>query len=231
MATSLAATVLGTPSVLAYVGDMQYIVLALIVSLTMTACPSMEGEPTEGSSSSTGSETAETAETADTEMDGDTDTNTNTDTDTDGETETETETESGETGGPSANLSIEGTVRRTAPEFGDGNDGIGVLYVAALEECGLGAPLLAATGVPMADLSGDDAVAFVIEGLTETTAYLAVFLDDDLDADPQAPAPDGGDLVFADLVGDGVLRGVAVEVAGEGVDGVELVLNAVVPAP
>lgn len=123
---------------------------------------------------------------------------------------------------------VAGAARRTASELGADNDGIGVLHVAALAECDLGAELLGAAGVAMADLSGDDDVDFAITDLPATTVHLAAFLDDNLDADPQAPTPGPGDLVFADGVGDGVLSCVSIDLVSS-VDDVVIELNAVVP--
>lgn len=135
----------------------------------------------------------------------------------------------GSTGAPA--FSISGTVgrlRMATPVRGA--DGIGTLYVGALQSCELTAPLLAAAIVPDADFSSADAaVDYTIEGLADGTVHLALFLDDDGNADPMAPGPSPGDLVYATGVGDGILSCIEVEIAGADVQDVALTLTATVP--
>ena len=60
--------------------------------------------------------------------------------------------------------------------------------------------------------------------------HLATFMDDDENADPRAPAPGPGDLVHApNGVGNGSLDCVQVDVVDRDVDGVQIVLDGVVP--
>jgi hypothetical protein len=140
------------------------------------------------------------------------------------------ETDSGaptDTGTPSA--AVSGTIVRAVPPAAD-NDAVGAAYVAALAACDLGAALLGGVGVPDADLSAESAeVAFTVVGLPRAEVFLAAFLDDDGDADPAQPLPGSGDLVYADVAGDGVLSCVAVDLTGGDVADVEIALTAVAP--
>lgn len=125
--------------------------------------------------------------------------------------------------------SILGTVTRSAAATPTG-DGIGTLYVAALGACDLMAPLAGAAVVPGADLSSPDAaVEIEIPDLPAGDYALVLFFDEDLDADPAMPLPDPGDLVYADVAGDGVLSCVEVTVDDQDVEGLALSLTAVVP--
>ena len=127
--------------------------------------------------------------------------------------------------------SISGVVTRleSAAPLPD-DDGIGTLYVGALESCELTAPLAGAGIVPMADFSSTDAsVEYEIADLPDGTVHLALFLDDDGNADPMAAAPDPGDLVYATGVGDGILSCIEVTIDGEDAEDVDLVLTATVP--
>lgn len=125
---------------------------------------------------------------------------------------------------------IAGTVSRGASAtIAVGRDGIGTVYVAAFAECSLDAELLGVVALPNADLSDPaNEVAFMIDDIAADTVHLAVFLDDDGDADPMAPLPDGGDLVLTDVAGDGVLT-CQEEAVGD--QGIELVLNVAEPLP
>jgi len=135
----------------------------------------------------------------------------------------------GDDAGMLAAYSIHGVVTRAdaAPPSGDG---VGTLWIAVLSECSLGAELAGAAVVPDADLSAAGVpVAFEAAELPPGDYHLALFLDDDGSADPMMPTPSPGDLVYADGVGDGMLSCVPVTVDDEDVEGLALVLNAVVP--
>jgi hypothetical protein len=129
----------------------------------------------------------------------------------------------------SGTASAAGTVRRGV-DVASGNDGKGTLYVAALDVCDLsgGGTILGFAAVPDADLAGTEAaVPFRVEALPRATVHLAVFLDDDGDATPQAPRPGLGDLVYTRDAGDGVVDCIAVELGDGDVADVEIVLNVV----
>lgn len=112
---------------------------------------------------------------------------------------------------------IAGTVARTAA-IAAGRDGIGTVYIAAFSECSLATPPLGLVVIPDADLSDTaSTVDFAMEDLPEGAVHLALFLDDDGDADPMNPLPDPGDLVYSDEGGDGVLDCVEAEVGDEDV--------------
>lgn len=137
----------------------------------------------------------------------------------------EDETPTGDTGTVNEVAAIHGTVGRTAPIAADG-DGIGTLFVAALDVCSLTGTVIGVAGVPSADLSADGAeVVFAIEGLPRTTVYLGAFLDDDGNADPAGPLPEVGDLVYGENAGDGLLDCVAVDLSAGDDDGVHVDLN------
>lgn len=127
--------------------------------------------------------------------------------------------------GQGGEFSAGGTVSSDAAPFMD-NDGIGDLYIVAFDDmCGGNA----ATGTTIvgADLSDPaNTVPFTIEGLAAGTFFLTAFLDDNGDADPNAPGPNMGDIVMA----DGVMAGcVEVEIVDASVDGAALVLNLALP--
>lgn len=123
---------------------------------------------------------------------------------------------------------LEGTVTRETA-IGEGQDGVGTLYVAALSSCELGAEFVGAAAVTDADFSADDAVvAFSIVDLPLPEVALAVFVDDNLDADPMNPLPGPGDMVYAEGVGDGVLS--CVMALADETD-VEVPLTGTVPSP
>ncbi|MBL4683769.1 MAG: hypothetical protein JKY37_04205 [Nannocystaceae bacterium] len=126
--------------------------------------------------------------------------------------------------------SISGTVRRgEAAMIAEGNDGVGTVGIAAFSECALDAQLVGATVVLDADLSDlNTTIPWEIADVPPSTVHLAFFLDDNGDADPEAPAPGPGDLLFASGIGDGVLSCLEVT-AGE--DGLDLELNNVIPWP
>lgn len=135
-----------------------------------------------------------------------------------------------EGGTPTSSMSIGGTVSRSpTAEIALGNDGVGLLAIAAFADCTLDAELLGAAAIPNADLAEVDAVLdWTISDLPASTAYLAFFLDDNGDADSTVPRPGPGDILFADGIGDGMLS--CVEVQGGDLD-VELELNATIPWP
>jgi hypothetical protein len=127
--------------------------------------------------------------------------------------------------GQGGEFSAGGTVSSDAAPFMD-NDGIGDLYIVAFDdECGGNAA--SGTTVVGADLSDPaSSVPFTIEGLPAGTFLLTAFLDDNGDADPNAPGPNMGDIVMA----DGVMPGcVEVEIVDASVDGAALVLNLALP--
>jgi hypothetical protein len=110
---------------------------------------------------------------------------------------------------------IAGTVARTAA-IAAGRDGIGTVYIGAFAECSFASPPLGLAVIPDADLSDTaSTVDFAMEDLPEGAVHLALFLDDDGDADPMNPLPDPGDPVYSDEGGDGVLNCVEVEVGDE----------------
>ncbi len=135
-----------------------------------------------------------------------------------------------EGGTPTSSMSIGGVVSRPAStEIADGNDGVGLLFIAAFDECALDAEVLGTAAIPNADLSDPQTLLdWTIADLPGSPAHLAFFLDDNGDADPNVPRPGPGDLVFADGVGDGVLS--CVEVEGGDLE-IELELTATVPWP
>ncbi|MEM7156235.1 MAG: hypothetical protein AAF799_25505 [Myxococcota bacterium] len=134
-----------------------------------------------------------------------------------------------EDGGVLQSFSILGTVGRAEAAVPSG-DGVGTVWIAALSACELGAPLAGATSVPNADLSSAESIVeFEIPDLPPGQVHLALFLDDDLDADPMMPIPGPGDLVYADVAGDGILSCVAIDVDDEDVEDVALLLTAVAP--
>lgn len=135
----------------------------------------------------------------------------------------------GDEGATVDSYSVLGTVTRTDAATPTG-DGIGTLYVGALHSCDLAAPIAGAAAVPGADFSAAEAaVDFEIPDLAPGEYALVLFFDEDLDADPTMPLPDPGDLVYADVAGDGVLSCVAIVVDDEDVEALALELTAVVP--
>jgi hypothetical protein len=124
-----------------------------------------------------------------------------------------------------ATAAVSGTVSRTAPLAADG-DGVGTLYVAAFQTCSHDGTVIGAAIIPGADLSSEaGSVPFSIAGLPPGPVHLALFLDDDGNADPGAPLPDEGDLVYGVDAGDGVLNCVEVDLSAGDVSGVALELN------
>jgi len=141
-------------------------------------------------------------------------------------------TDASEDGTADPVFSLAGSVsrlRQAAPA--DSGDGVGTLYVAALSVCELGAPLVGSATVLDADFADVASVVdFTIEGLESGSVHLALFLDDNEDADPMAPLPSPGDLVYATGSGpDGLLSCIEVAVDDADVTDVELMLTATVP--
>jgi hypothetical protein len=124
-----------------------------------------------------------------------------------------------------ASAAVSGTVSRTAPIAADG-DGVGTLYVAAFQTCAHDGAVLGVTVIPEADLSSESgSVPYSISNLPPGTVHLALFLDDDGNADPNAPLPDEGDLVYGVDAGDGVLNCVEVDLSAGDVSDQALELN------
>jgi len=148
--------------------------------------------------------------------------------DTDVASDSDSADETHGTGDDGQVFTVSGTVVRIAPVPPD-NDGKGTLYVGALETCDQTMfKLLGATAIPNADVSDcDAALPYSITGLPSGTVHLVAFLDDDGNAQPTAPLPDAGDLVYAASVTDGVLNCIEVSIVGEDVNDVTITLNAV----
>jgi hypothetical protein len=138
----------------------------------------------------------------------------------------EDDKDSADTGdSPAALAAISGTVGRSAPLAPDG-DGVGLLLVAVLEECSFTSAILGSSVTPSADLSAEGAtVPFSIGDLPRQPVYLALFLDDDGNADPAQPLPDVGDLVYGTNAGDGALDCVEVDLSAGDQGAVALELN------
>jgi hypothetical protein len=119
----------------------------------------------------------------------------------------------GQGGAPA--VTVSGVVTRAVP-IAEGNDGVGLLFVAAFDECRLDGTILGTAIIPDADLSADDAeVPYEIRNLTANTVYLASFLDDNGDVDPEAPLPGEGDLVYGQDAEDGMLDCIEVTLDGQ----------------
>jgi hypothetical protein len=141
-----------------------------------------------------------------------------------GGTTSSTSATSGGGGAPAA--AVTGAVSRSAP-IARGNDGIGTLFVAALDLCDhVEGQLLGFAVVPQADLSADGAaVPFSIDELPRAAVHLASFLDDNGNADPAVPLPDAGDPVLAGDVHDGLLDCIEVDLSGGDAEDVAIDLN------
>ncbi len=102
------------------------------------------------------------------------------------------------TGGGDPSTGVRGAVvRSVAPA--PGQDAIGTLYVGLLLECTAdSAQAGGATPVMGADLSAEGSQAlYEVTGVAPGTYFLVAFLDDNLNADPNAPYADNADLVTA----------------------------------
>jgi hypothetical protein len=125
-------------------------------------------------------------------------------------------------------FSVSGEVTRSAlAVISLGDDGIGTLYVGALEACDQSAASAGGAMVEMADLSAvDTPVAYSIDGLPNGTYYITGFLDDDENADPRMVDADMGDLAFAQGFSPGCVE---VVVDNADVTGVDFALNINLP--
>ncbi|MBX7079008.1 MAG: hypothetical protein K1X88_07475 [Nannocystaceae bacterium] len=226
--------------------------LSLVVLGSLLAgCPSGDdgGGGGSGSSGGSGSEsgttattmtsgntmTSTTASTTDTTTASTTMTTSDTDTatTTDATSSTGADSSSSASGGSSSDTgaggySVSGSVTRSAAAvISLGDDGIGTLYVGVLMDCDQNAASVGGTSVAMADLSQlNSPVPYTVEGLPNGTYYVAGFLDDDENADPDAPDADMGDLAFAMGFGIGCVE-VVIEDAD--VTGADFALNVNVP--
>ncbi|MCX4242537.1 hypothetical protein [Paraliomyxa miuraensis] len=130
---------------------------------------------------------------------------------------------------PPETFSVLGQVTRSAAAV-PVDDGVGTLWIAVFTACELGAPLVAAVRIDDADVSQAGVpVPFEIVDLPPGEHHVALFLDDDGNANPMAPLPDPGDLVYETGLDDGVLSCIPVEVIDEDVEGLALVLTGVMP--
>jgi hypothetical protein len=122
---------------------------------------------------------------------------------------------------------IFGTVSRSAAAgIAPGNDGMGVFYLGVLVECSQDAASVGGNGVQV-DVSAQDTPAvWEINGVPDGHYFLAGFLDDNGNADPEAPYADMGDLAAAEGFGPACLE---VTVAGDEVAAGQFVLNIAVP--
>ncbi|MBX7080247.1 MAG: hypothetical protein K1X88_13715 [Nannocystaceae bacterium] len=134
----------------------------------------------------------------------------------------------GESTGADTGFSISGmTARAAAGAISPGDDGVGTLYVGLLAQCDVNGMPAGGTSVLGANLSQvGSTVPWTIEGLAPGTYYVAGFLDDDVNADPNSPYADMGDLAFAEGFGVGCVE---VQITNADVGGVYFELNINVP--
>ncbi len=212
----------------------------VLLALAPLACGSSEtGIATAGPGSGSSSEdsstvamtTADSTTTPDPTVDTTTDTTvepTTTMVDPDSSGSSGASSESGASGETGGSFSVSGQVTRSPRAMISPNDdGIGVLYVAALEDCSQIASSPGGVVVAEADLSEiDTPVAYTIAGLPNGNYYIVGFLDDDENSDPNAPSADMGDLAYADGFGP-ACREVVVDNAD--VAGADFALNINVP--
>ena len=125
-----------------------------------------------------------------------------------------------ESSGGASGHSISGNVSRAqAGNISPGDDGVGTLYVGVLAACDQNAASLGGTSVLGANLSQvGSPVAYTLEGLPNGTYYVAGFLDDDVNADPENPYADMGDLAFAEGFGVGCVEVVIADADASGAD-------------
>lgn len=138
------------------------------------------------------------------------------------------ESGSGSTGAATG-ATVTGTVFRnpaTAP--GLGQDAIGDIYLGLLISCDEGAAAVANTVVLDGDLSDTSfGVPYTIENVPNGTYFLAGFMDDNDNTDPDDPDADLGDLAAAEGFGPLCTQ---VDIAdGTDVSDADLTLNIVVP--
>lgn len=149
-----------------------------------------------------------------------------------GETGDSSDGASGSSESGAGTFSVSGGVTRTASAvIAEGNDGVGTLFVGALTACDLTAPIASAGNVVDADFSVEgEPVPYEVPALPDGTYQLALFLDDNGDADPTAPAPGPGDIVYR--IGDepdGILSCIEVTIDGADLDAIALELTGTVP--
>jgi hypothetical protein len=120
-----------------------------------------------------------------------------------------------------------GTVSRSAAAaIAGGNDGIGTFYIGVLVECSQDAASVAANAVEI-DVSAQDTPAvWEVNGVPDGHYFLAGFLDDNGNANPDDPYADMGDLAAAEGFGPACLD---VTIAGDEVAAGQFVLNIAVP--
>jgi hypothetical protein len=125
-------------------------------------------------------------------------------------------------------VNVSGTVRRNDfATIGFGNDGIGTLYLGVLVACSQDAESVAGYGVPDVDVSSTaNVVDWTIPNVPDGHYFIAAFLDDNGNADPNDPYADMGDLAAAEGFGPACLE---IEVAGADVEAGEITLNIAVP--
>lgn len=123
---------------------------------------------------------------------------------------------------------ITGTVRRSRQAgISPGNDGIGTFYVGVLLECTADAGSVGGNGIMNVDVSSTaNSVEWEVSGIPDGDYFIAGFLDDNENADPNLPNADMGDLADADGFGPGCLP---VSVAGAEVAAGEIVLDINIP--
>jgi hypothetical protein len=136
-------------------------------------------------------------------------------------------TDSGDTG--SGLGQVRGAVVRVVP-FGNMDDGIGDLYVGLLAACDQDAETVGdGDMIAGADFSMDGAtVQYTIRQVPDGTHYVVAFLDDDLNADPEDPGPDLGDMATAEGLGPKCVE-VTVSAGADVVAPAAVELNIVVP--
>lgn len=133
---------------------------------------------------------------------------------------------SGDTG-PGALYEVAGVFGRDASTtIWEGNDGVGNVYLVALSACEEGATELGFATIEEADLADATArIPFVMSEIPEGEIYISGFLDDNGNADSEAPGPDIGDIVMA----AGVMMGCANVTLDGDVSEQEVLLNFTLP--
>ncbi|MEM6988982.1 MAG: hypothetical protein AAF721_00750 [Myxococcota bacterium] len=135
----------------------------------------------------------------------------------------------GDSTGGAMGATVSGTVfRDAATPPGIGQDAIGDVYLGLLIACDQGAASVASTVIMGADLSNPKVGAdYTIEGAPDGTYFLAGFMDDNGNADPDDPDADMGDLAAAMGLGPACTQVNVVN--GVDVTGADITLNLVVP--
>lgn len=129
---------------------------------------------------------------------------------------------------PATDAKVSGNVERTV-EPSESGDAVGTVYIAALESCDLKAPVAGFAVLQKVDLSELAGRAPFEITLPKARLSLAVFLDDNADADMAQPRPGPGDLVHGSVASDGMLDCVAVDSSRGDVDDVLITLGLRVP--